>query len=78
MLMFADYVVRELKMMRSTGQNRDPEERSIFQYHFLMWKDFQAPEHPSGILKFIWRVNEAYSLEKGPILVHCRLVTLIN
>lgn len=57
------------------GQNRDPEERSIFQYHFLMWKDFQAPEHPSGILKFIWRVNEAYSLEKGPILVHCRSVS---
>ncbi len=71
---FVDYMIRELKMVRTTGTgpNRDPEERSIFQYHFLMWKDFQAPEHPSGILKFIWRVNEAYSLEKGPILVHCR------
>ncbi|XP_065213530.1 tyrosine-protein phosphatase 69D isoform X3 [Planococcus citri] len=69
---YSDYVVRELKMVREVaGQTREPEERSIFQYHFLMWKDFQAPEHPSGILKFIWRVNEAYSLEKGPILVHC-------
>ncbi len=48
------------------------ESRKIVQYHFLMWKDFQAPEHPAGILKFIRRMNEAYSLEKGPILVHCR------
>lgn len=33
-----------------------------------------APEHPAGILKFIRRMNEVYSLEKGPILVHCRCV----
>lgn len=48
------------------------ETRKIMQYHFLVWKDFQAPEYPAGILKFIRRMNEAYSLEKGPILVHCR------
>lgn len=33
-----------------------------------------APEYPAGILKFIRRMNEVYSLEKGPILVHCRCV----
>lgn len=70
-----DYIIRELKMVRSYGGNKDKESRSIVQYHFLVWKDFQAPEHPSGILKFIRRVNEVYSLEKGPILIHCRLVT---
>ncbi|XP_039298297.1 tyrosine-protein phosphatase 69D [Nilaparvata lugens] len=66
---YSDYIFRELKMVRNIGSSR--EERSIIQYHFLVWKDFQAPEHPAGILKFIKRVNEAYSLEKGPILVHC-------
>lgn len=63
----SDYIVRDLKMSRGSGS----ETRKIVQYHFLMWKDFQAPEHPAGILKFIRRMNEAYSLEKGPILVHC-------
>lgn len=64
---YSDYVVRELKMTR-LGE-RDA--RTIVQYHFLVWKDFTAPEHPHAVLRFIKRVNEAYSLEKGPILVHC-------
>lgn len=68
---YSDYIVRELKMTRPGGGNKEAEERSIFQYHYLVWKDFQAPEHPYGILKFIKRMNEAYSLDKGPILVHC-------
>lgn len=68
---YSDYIIRELKMSRNVGLSKEREERSIIQYHFLVWKDFQAPEHPSGILKFIRRMNEAYSLEKGPILVHC-------
>ncbi|XP_046682093.1 tyrosine-protein phosphatase 69D isoform X2 [Homalodisca vitripennis] len=68
---YSDYIIRELKMVRTSGGSKERESRSIIQYHFLVWKDFQAPEHPSGILKFIRRVNEAYSLEKGPILVHC-------
>ncbi|KAJ1525691.1 hypothetical protein ONE63_008902 [Megalurothrips usitatus] len=63
----SDYILRELKMTRGSGS----ETRKIVQYHFLVWKDFQAPEYPAGILKFIRRMNEAYSLEKGPILVHC-------
>lgn len=64
---YSDYVVRELKMTR-TGER---DSRIIIQHHFLVWKDFMAPEHPHAILRFIKRVNEAYSLEKGPILVHC-------
>jgi len=67
-LSFPEYILRELEMTRSSGT----EKRKIIQYHFLVWKDFQAPEHPAGILKYIRRVNEAYSLEKGPILIHCR------
>lgn len=63
-----DFIVRELKISRS---NPEKEERSIIQHHYLVWKDFMAPEHPSGILKFIRQMNEVYSLEKGPILIHC-------
>ncbi|XP_048526758.1 tyrosine-protein phosphatase 69D isoform X2 [Dendroctonus ponderosae] len=67
---FSDYIVRELRIVRS-GNGKEPEERRVTQYHYLVWKDFMAPEHPSGIIKFIKRVNEAYSIEKGCILVHC-------
>lgn len=67
---YSDYIVRDLKISRTTG-SKDQEERRITQYHYLVWKDFMAPEHPNGIIKFIKRVNEAYSIEKGCILVHC-------
>ncbi|CAH1153419.1 unnamed protein product [Phaedon cochleariae] len=67
---YSDYIVRELKIMR-TCAGKELEERNIVQYHYLVWKDFMAPEHPNGIIKFIKRVNEAYSVEKGSILVHC-------
>ncbi|XP_063542927.1 tyrosine-protein phosphatase 69D [Cydia strobilella] len=46
--------------------------RTVRQYHFLMWKDFAAPEHPQSILKFIKRMNEAWSHLMGrPVVVHC-------
>ncbi|XP_059488748.1 tyrosine-protein phosphatase 69D isoform X2 [Neocloeon triangulifer] len=65
---YSDYIVRELKINQGSEEG---DERSIVQYHYLAWKDFMAPEHPNGILKFIKRMNEVYSLEKGPILIHC-------
>lgn len=30
-----------------------------------------APEHPYGIIKFIRQINSVYSVQRGPILVHC-------
>nr|XP_023023889.1 tyrosine-protein phosphatase 69D isoform X2 [Leptinotarsa decemlineata] len=67
---YSDYIVRDLKILR-TNNGKELEERNITQYHYLVWKDFMAPEHPNGIIKFIKRINEAYSVEKGSILVHC-------
>ncbi|XP_044257494.1 tyrosine-protein phosphatase 69D isoform X1 [Tribolium madens] len=67
---YSDYIVRELRIARN-APGKDKEERQITQYHYLVWKDFMAPEHPNGIIKFIKRVNEAYSIEKGCILIHC-------
>lgn len=54
------------------GGGGDEEDcRHITQYHYLVWKDFMAPEHPHGIIKFIRQINSVYSLQRGPILVHC-------
>ena len=45
--------------------------RNITQYHYLVWKYFMAPEHPYGILKFIKTINADYSVQRGPLLIHC-------
>ena len=62
---YSDYVVRELKM---TVEGHAP--RTISHYHYLQWKDFNAPEHAPAMLKFVKRINEAWS-GSSPILVHC-------
>ena len=45
------------------------EVRPVFQYHYLVWKDFQ--EHATGILRFLRRFNEDYNTDCGSILIHC-------
>ena len=63
---YSDYVVRELKLSVEGCQTS----RQIFHYHYLQWKDFNAPEHAPAMLKFVKRINEAWS-GSSPILVHC-------
>lgn len=60
------------KVTKRNGSGDDTETpRTITQYHYLNWKDFMAPEHPYGIIKFIRTINSVYSVQRGPILVHC-------
>lgn len=51
---FADFVIRSL-VLRSQQDYPPQEERHILQFHFLLWKDFLAPEQPSWLLRFIRR-----------------------
>ncbi|XP_055376748.1 tyrosine-protein phosphatase 69D [Condylostylus longicornis] len=67
---FSDFLIRNLNILKKTD-NEENEQRQIQQYHYLVWKDFMAPEHPYGIIKFIRQINSAYSVQRGPILVHC-------
>ncbi|XP_049536217.1 tyrosine-protein phosphatase 69D isoform X2 [Anopheles darlingi] len=66
-----DYIIRTLKVTKRSASSGEETSREISQYHYLAWKDFMAPEHPQGITKFINRINSEYSLQRGPILVHC-------
>ncbi|RWS32026.1 tyrosine-protein phosphatase 69D-like protein [Leptotrombidium deliense] len=65
---FNDFIARRFFLQT---MNEDETPRDILQFHFLMWKDFLAPEQPSWLLRFIKRVNEHYCPDKGPLLVHC-------
>ncbi|XP_076044261.1 protein tyrosine phosphatase 69D isoform X2 [Oratosquilla oratoria] len=81
----ADYMVRTLRAewggAPHDSENDNAKEETamtppkhcheVVQYHYLMWKDFIAPEHPTGVLAFIRRINQVYSQDKGPLLVHC-------
>ncbi|KQS43863.1 tyrosine-protein phosphatase 69D isoform X1 [Drosophila erecta] len=67
-----DYIERTLNVSKNKANVGEEEDRrQITQYHYLTWKDFMAPEHPHGIIKFIRQINSVYSLQRGPILVHC-------
>ena len=46
--------------------------RTVRQYHYLQWKDFNAPEHAPGMLHFIKRIQEESARTSDrPIVVHC-------
>ena len=64
---YSDYIVRELQLSVEGAAGPG---RKIFHYHYLQWKDFNAPEHAPAMLKFVKRINEAWS-GSSPILVHC-------
>ncbi|XP_073837740.1 protein tyrosine phosphatase 69D [Musca autumnalis] len=67
-----DYLIRTLDIFKRNALNDDEEEsRQITQYHYLVWKDFMAPEHPHALIKFVRHINAVYSVQRGPILVHC-------
>ncbi|XP_005189076.1 tyrosine-protein phosphatase 69D isoform X2 [Musca domestica] len=67
-----DYLIRILDIFKRNTLNVEEEEsRQITQYHYLVWKDFMAPEHPHALIKFVRHINAVYSVQRGPILVHC-------
>lgn len=68
---YSDFSIRDLKMTRRNPNGDEEERRNITHYHYLVWKDFMAPEHPYGIIKFIRQINSVYSVQRGPILIHC-------
>ena len=63
---YSDYVVRELKLSVEGISGS----RQIYHYHYLQWKDFNAPDTAPAMLKFVKRINDAWS-GSSPILVHC-------
>ncbi|XP_050718014.1 tyrosine-protein phosphatase 69D-like isoform X2 [Eriocheir sinensis] len=68
---YSDFMVRTLRAEWGGGEGEDLHTHEVCQYHYLLWKDFIAPEHPTGVLSFLRRINETYSQEQGSLLVHC-------
>lgn len=82
---YSDYIVRELTLTATkasiskaaNGSDLDvktTETRTVKHYHYLQWKDFNAPEHAPAMLRFVKRINEDHAKSRTlnpPILVHC-------
>ncbi|KAG8202163.1 hypothetical protein JTE90_010519 [Oedothorax gibbosus] len=66
---YSDYIVRRFQV--EFTKDGLTEEREVLHFHFILWKDFLAPEQPSWLLRFIKRVNEHYCSDRGPLLIHC-------
>jgi protein-tyrosine phosphatase len=57
---YSDYIVRELSLTVTKAGSPDGEQpspkrmvekRRVLHYHYLQWKDFNAPEHAPAMLK---------------------------
>ena len=61
---YSDYIVRELNMTVKTQKKDETKATTIIRkvrhYHYLQWKDFNAPEHAPGMLRFVKRINEQH------------------
>lgn len=52
--------------------------RLVTQLHFTSWPDFGVPFTPIGMLKFLKKVKSLNPAHAGPIVVHCRYVSMWN
>lgn len=47
------------------------QEKTIAQFQYLGWPDFDTPSQPDALLPLIAEVNKLYDPHRGPIVVHC-------
>jgi len=62
------------------GEKEVTSTRTIYQYHFTAWPDKWVPKDPGPVLSFLEDINDKQTLieDAGPIVVHCRLVTVAS
>ena len=77
---YSDYIVRELTLTATkasitkaaNGSDLDvktTETRTVKHYHYLQWKDFNAPEHAPAMLRFVKRINEDHLKSRYMIIL---------
>lgn len=61
-----DYLVRSFYLKNL----KDGQTRTITQFHFVSWKQNEAPATPKSLLEFRRKVNKSYRGRCSPLLVH--------
>ncbi|XP_059092018.1 tyrosine-protein phosphatase 99A-like [Tigriopus californicus] len=71
----ASYTLRTftIRRLRSNGgkSSKEPQEKTIYQYHFTAWPDHGVPLHALPLVTFVRNSSHATPVEGGPIVVHC-------
>ncbi|CAH8834066.1 unnamed protein product [Trichobilharzia szidati] len=62
---FRVFSIRNIKAKRSS------KDRFVYHYQYTDWRDFDVPPSPLPVLKFVEASITHWTLEKGPIVVHC-------
>ncbi|TPP60267.1 putative receptor protein tyrosine phosphatase [Fasciola gigantica] len=58
-------------LIRHVRCKRNPKDRLVYHYQYTDWRDFDVPPSPLPVLKFVEASISHWSLDKGPIIVHC-------
>jgi len=71
---------KEVDDTEEGGEKEVTSTRTIYQYHFTAWPDKWVPKDPGPVLSFLEDINDKQTLieDAGPIVVHCRLVTVAS
>ncbi|XP_045621473.2 uncharacterized protein [Procambarus clarkii] len=65
-----DFMVRTLKIKYSFDSGKT-EERTICQFHYVLWPDHGVPETVRPLLDMVRLVRDCQASETLPVLVHC-------
>ncbi|XP_050721220.1 tyrosine-protein phosphatase non-receptor type 22-like isoform X3 [Eriocheir sinensis] len=65
-----DFIVRTLKINYITDGGNS-EERTICQFHYVLWPDHGVPETVRPLLDMVRLVRDCQASETLPVLVHC-------
>ncbi|CAD6194965.1 unnamed protein product [Caenorhabditis auriculariae] len=45
--------------------------RRVFQYHYMNWSDYKAPESSTGLLRFVHVLRQLPQFNESPVVIHC-------
>ena len=62
-----NFVIREIELINMKTDER----RTIFQFHFVAWPDFDVPQSPAAFLDFLACIRQYNVLENEPAVIHC-------
>ncbi|CAG5129055.1 unnamed protein product, partial [Candidula unifasciata] len=67
-------VLREMLLSKEDEKGKPLEEpRKLFQFHYMVWPDYNVPEDPGTMIDFLERTNNLLDSlpSPGPVIVHC-------
>ncbi|CAL1530188.1 unnamed protein product [Lymnaea stagnalis] len=68
------YIKREMVLTRENKEGKPMEEpRKIYQFHYMIWPDYNVPDDPGSMIDFLERINNLLDSlpSPGPVVVHC-------